>query len=159
MPEFEPVERRTDLPVRDRVELLLETVRDVIRRMRRRLLLVEIAVAISCAVLIASMVAIAGVPLTGFGGLIGANQDRAEEVRTLVKRVQIQRAASIRRNCEDVNARHDSTIRELDRIVTALPASRRARARQRRAATVALIDALAPHRDCDALVARNVKAP
>lgn len=50
--------------------------------------------------------------------------------------------------CEQQNARHDKTLRILDREIARLPRRARARATRERAGTVALIDALSPRRDC-----------
>lgn len=54
-------------------------------------------------------------------------------------------------SCEDSNRRHDNAIRQLDRLIGQIPPGpRRERARQSRASTVLLIDALAPKFDCEA---------
>jgi hypothetical protein len=71
--------------------------------------------------------------------------------------IQQQRAEAV--NCREQNARHDAAITELDRLIRLLPLSRRARAVQGRDGTVALIEALAPKRDCSALVRRTVNDP
>lgn len=62
--------------------------------------------------------------------------------------IQEERAASVRRACLDQNARHDDTITAL---YTLAPASRG------RDATITLINALVPRRDCDALVTLTVR--
>jgi len=54
--------------------------------------------------------------------------------------------------CLATNERHDATIRTLDELIRKLPADRRARARENRTSTVALLEAIAPRRDCKALV-------
>jgi len=58
-------------------------------------------------------------------------------------------------NCLEQNTRHDETIRALDDAIAGLPPDRRQRAQANRDNTVALIDALAPKRDCRALAARQ----
>lgn len=69
----------------------------------------------------------------------------------------IARAAAIERSrvdvlvrsCRQQNRNHDKTIRILDRRIAQFPPGRRRdRAERGRAFTVALIEALAPHRDC-----------
>jgi hypothetical protein len=77
--------------------------------------------------------------------------------RDLIRAIQAERARNILQNCLDTNARHDATIRQLHRLVDRLPAGpRKVRAVQGMAGSVALIDALAPRRDCKALAARQV---
>jgi hypothetical protein len=76
--------------------------------------------------------------------------------------IQTEREQSIRTACVDQNARHRATVAQLDArlrlaVATASPAQAR-QIRQSRAFTVALIDALAPVRDCDAVVRRSVRA-
>jgi hypothetical protein len=77
-----------------------------------------------------------------------------------VDKIQGERARNVQDNCEQVNQRHDNTIVALDGVLdqarkTAGPAQRK-QIQQSRAATVLLIDALAPKRDCNALVRRQV---
>ena len=52
------------------------------------------------------------------------------------------------RACREQNVRRARTIRELDRRLAALPPESRDRARESRDFTLALIEQLAPHRDC-----------
>jgi hypothetical protein len=73
-----------------------------------------------------------------------------------VQQIQAERALSSFRFCSETNARHDATLEELDRLVAGLPRAQRVRARRGQAGTVALIEALAPRRDCRALVKRQV---
>jgi len=73
-------------------------------------------------------------------------------VGNAVQQIQAERRTNIARACRDQNGRHDRTVRELDRLIAQLPVDQRARARRVRDANVALIDALAPHQDCAALV-------
>ena len=56
--------------------------------------------------------------------------------------------------CIQQNDRHDKTIASLDEQIAALPPRRKARAEAARDGTVALIDTLAPKRDCEALFVR-----
>jgi hypothetical protein len=77
----------------------------------------------------------------------------------LTEAIQEQRRDSILYGCREQNARHDRTIATLDRLIAQAPAGRRERARQGRAGTVLLIEALAPKRDCAALVTKAAPTP
>jgi len=69
------------------------------------------------------------------------------------QRVQQSRVEVTRTNCLAQNNRHDATVRKLDQLIADIPpGARRRRAERGRASTVALIDALAPKRDCKAVV-------
>jgi hypothetical protein len=58
---------------------------------------------------------------------------------------------ALERACNEQNVRHDRTVAKLDELVVGISDPvRRARAEQNRAGTVALIDALAPKRQCAA---------
>lgn len=92
-----------------------------------------------------------------------ALSSRAAETRRLAEangrlalEIQDERARSVRDSCEEVNRRHDSTIATLDKLLAKLPPSQRGRAKSNRDGTVLLIEALAPKRDCEALVRRTV---
>jgi hypothetical protein len=106
------------------------------------------------------------------------------ENHDLLQAIQAERAKNIRRSCEEQNARHDQTVDTLNRLVVqrlthrTVPASVkgaqlkvllagalrmadppvRAQMQQSIGSTVLLIESLAPHRDCSALVAQQVKA-
>lgn len=54
--------------------------------------------------------------------------------------------------CQQSNERHDNTVRVLDERIRQLPSAQRKRAEAGRAATVALIEALSPKRDCTKFV-------
>jgi hypothetical protein len=72
--------------------------------------------------------------------------------------IQRERAEAIRVNCQEQNVRHDLTIRKLDELIDRLPPGRRKRrAVSNRDGTVALIEALAPKRDCERLVRESVQ--
>lgn len=73
-----------------------------------------------------------------------------------IHQLQAERVESILRACRDTNQRHDRTIRSLDELIQRLPSAKRTRAVQSRAGTVLLINALAPHRDCETLARANV---
>lgn len=69
-----------------------------------------------------------------------------------------ERARNVQQNCMDTNRRHDATLRQLQRLVDELPPGpRKVRAVQGMAGSVALIDSLAPKRDCRALARRQIK--
>ena len=89
--------------------------------------------------------------------------NRAAETRRLTEangrlagEIQDERARSVRASCQEVNDRHDTTIATLDKLLAKLPPSQRARAKSSRDGTVLLIEALAPKRNCEALVRRTV---
>lgn len=94
----------------------------------------------------------------GFGVLtmIGAFLIVVVLLSDTTSQIQAERARNVRSACEAQNARHDNTIRQVDRLIAEAPPSRRARAGAGRAGTVLIIDALAPRRDCDALVKSQV---
>lgn len=75
-----------------------------------------------------------------------------------IRQIQQSREDSVRTSCEEQNARHDSTVAKLDDLIAALKDPvQAARARASKPGTVVLIDRLAPHRDCEALVRRLTK--
>jgi type VI protein secretion system component VasK len=78
--------------------------------------------------------------------------------RQVTAQIQKERERSIRTTCEEQNKRNKSTVRALDQLIEQAPASRRDRARQSRAGTVLLINALAPMQDCEELVRDRVKS-
>lgn len=83
----------------------------------------------------------------------------ANAVITPILWVQIQhsRQDSIRRACVEQNARYDGTVHALDQLIANVKRTDPARAKRAgegRASTILLISALAPRRDCRALVAR-----
>lgn len=74
-----------------------------------------------------------------------------------VRQINDERARNVTRSCEETNERHDATIRQLRNLVAGIPdRGRRERAEQGMASTVALINSLAPHRDCVALVRQQI---
>lgn len=71
--------------------------------------------------------------------------------------IQSQRADAIGAACVEQNVRHDKTIATLDALIAKLPPGpRRERSERNRDGTVLLIKALAPKRDCDALVRKSL---
>jgi hypothetical protein len=126
------------------------------RRLNKHVRYIEAACAVMAVFLIVSMGLTTGVPGTPLRGLIGENRARATEAKRLAEAIQVQRAASLRLLCTEQNGRHDRTVRELDRrlalAVRMASPSRARRIRESRAFTVALIEALAPHRDCATFV-------
>jgi hypothetical protein len=81
------------------------------------------------------------------GGLAKSNQ-LSHKAQNLAEQIQRQRVSVVGTSCQEQNARHDATITQLDQLIRKVPASRRQRARESRAGTVLLIDALVPKRDC-----------
>lgn len=79
----------------------------------------------------------------------------------VLREFQNQRKAFVRITCEDQNERHDNTTDKLTKLAQADIDSRKTEAgkeevRRRRDVTIGLIDALAPHQDCDALVEQAI---
>jgi hypothetical protein len=83
------------------------------------------------------------------------------KINPTIQAIQAERARNVRANCLDTNGRHDRTIATLDRrLQVAVRRAPPAQARQIRASrefTVALINALAPRRDCERLVKLQVR--
>lgn len=84
--------------------------------------------------------------------------EQQAEIANVIRQIQAERETNIRNNCESVNRRHRATIRQLDRIIDGLPPEERRAARERSANTILLIATLAPLRDCDEVVRRQVQA-
>jgi hypothetical protein len=87
---------------------------------------------------------------------VAVSSETAVSAKNLAEQIQRERARNIRSGCVESNARNRNTKRELDRLISELPARRRERAQASSAGTRLLIDALAPVRDCDSLVERQV---
>jgi hypothetical protein len=87
---------------------------------------------------------------------VAVSSETAVSAKNLAEQIQRERARNIRSGCAESNARNRNTKRELDRLISELPARRRERAQASSAGTRLLIDALAPVRDCDSLVERQV---
>jgi hypothetical protein len=88
------------------------------------------------------------------------NAARTREVAALARAIQDQRKDAIRSNCQAQNRRHRDTIRALDVLIARLPSGpRRARAKANRRGTVFLLNAIVPHQDCSALVAKAAPTP
>jgi hypothetical protein len=66
--------------------------------------------------------------------------------------IQASRVEVAKDNCRSQNERHDNTVRQLDNRIAELSGRERARADRNRDFTVSLIEALAPKRNCKALV-------
>lgn len=86
-------------------------------------------------------------------GVFGRTTENAE----FAEAIQDERARATLQACRAQNARHQATVKTLDRVIAGLPAGpRRQEATERRDGTVALIDALVPLRNCKKLVERTV---
>lgn len=76
----------------------------------------------------------------------------ADRLAQVVTQIQTERERNVRESCEDLNGRHDRTIARLERIAKDHHASR-----AQIEPAISIIEALAPHRDCDRLVASQVQ--
>lgn len=148
-------EARQDIWTRERITVVLKASIEDRRWLRRHVRYIEFAVAVFGITII--------VTTFGLVNLIQENGDRAREVRAAVQQIQTEREANIERACLDQNERHDDTIKELDlRLSLAtladpfMAATARIQIKQSRDFTVALIDALAPRRDCAAVKAQLI---
>lgn len=118
----------------------------MMRRATDKLAVVCTAICILC---------LAGVGV--WSGTVLDTNRQADQAAATAAQIQRERKRNIRTNCEDTNRRHDATVRQLRRLVDELPPGpRKVRAVQGMAGSVAVIQALAPKRDCRALVARQV---
>jgi Flp pilus assembly protein TadB len=88
--------------------------------------------------------------------LRGQDAARADEAKRLAAAIQASRLESVARSCRQDNDRHDATMHELDKrlaeLLTHASPARRAQILSSRASTIALINALAPKRDCSRAV-------
>lgn len=115
---------------------------DIQQRFRRWFILGMVAFA--CVALTSSAA------LVGFGFLLSKQSETTDEI-------QSQRKAAIRTSCEDQNERHDRTtdgIRRAANFAIKQHPERAEEIRQNTQVSIGLIDLLAPHQDCDALVKR-----
>lgn len=86
--------------------------------------------------------------LVGFGVLLKSQRNTTEQI-------QQQRRDAIRGNCEDQNAKHDDTIRKLFQAMKDAIKRHPVRGkeiRQSSKASIGLIDALVPKKNCDQVV-------
>lgn len=91
----------------------------------------------------------------------GHQQDKISSqqgaIARAVQAIQRQRAEAIWDGCRTQNYHHDLTIRRLDLLVQGIKnPARKLRAENNTAATVSLIDALAPAQDCKLLLAERL---
>lgn len=68
---------------------------------------------------------------------------------SVVAQIQIERERNVRQGCMETNARHDETVAK---VKTAISTP------EMRKVTIGLVDALAPHRDCERYVREQVEA-
>ena len=92
------------------------------------------------------------ISLVGFGILLSKQGQTTADIQT-------QRRESILRSCLEQNVRHDNTINQL-KIITAANLKQRpkeaSKIKESVAPTIALIDALAPKKECAKLVKESV---
>lgn len=138
------VERREDLDTRERVQEVLFAVVQDRKRTKRHIAFVEAALAVMGLVLIATAVAIAGIPGTGVVGLIGENRERTDQAARLVDQIQSERERNIRAACESDNAQAERQERALTRFKADDD-------------TRAFVRAILPQKkDCDVVVRRQI---
>lgn len=123
--------------------------RDVDKENQERLARIEAAVAAwtrrTSMILVLLFVATLGVGVISIYLLV-ENGNRTDDI-------QNERVATTLHACLDQNIRHDITIDRLNHIISQIKdPKQRARAEASEGSTIALIDALAPHRDCRAVV-------
>lgn len=95
------------------------------------------------------LLVVSAVVLVAIIKALGAANDAKDNVAA----IQDSRVALTRDTCEQQNSRHDNTIKRLNKLVNEIhdPRQRR-RAQANIAGTISLIDALAPHQNCTALI-------
>jgi len=76
------------------------------------------------------------------------------DLKGLIHQVQEQRYTSALRICEDQNSRRSHTVSVLNREIQKLKDGQRVRAEANKVATIALINALAPHQRCSVIAKR-----
>ena len=99
------------------------------------------------------LAAFSAIGLTSFAALLGYGK--------VIHDLKVTRITFIRYTCESQNQRHDKVIAELDRQIAKLPPKDREEARKSRDANVAILEALSPKQNCNALskVATGEKKP
>lgn len=145
-------DKRHDMPSRNRVEQIGESVDWIATRTSRVLVGIVIALFIlAFFTVLALNAAHSQVDQTRATAIV--SKRTADRLAAVVDEIQQQRRTNIRTNCEDQNRRHDKTIERLRDLGTQrhVPA-------ERLAPTIRLIDALAPHQDCDRLVRQQTGA-
>ena len=93
-----------------------------------------------------------------------ASWDATQQANDATSAIQQQRIDATRRNCLDQNLRHDTTLVTLDGLIDTATSRAQSKEEKKRvlasvAGTKALIEALAPKRDCDKVVAATVQQP
>lgn len=126
-------ERRADPPAHRDLEKRLE-------RFLSRALAAFAVLGISCAV-----------SLLGFGIVLDKQGEQADDI-------QQQRFDSIKRACEDTNARNKNVNAQIDSAIANLPADKKAKAEKQSAPFRAIISAAVPYTsDCEAYAQDRVK--
>lgn len=130
------------------------------RRRRDKLLL---GCALICTICTVATVLIVGPTVLDAHHLSAENEKRIKDVAVLTdanarltRQIQDERTHNVIVNCRDTNHRHDATISKLNELVAATSGAERARARANLAGTIALLEAIVPHRSCRALARRQV---
>lgn len=97
--------------------------------------------------------------LVGYGLLADQNGNRIDDNKQTISDIQQSRRDSVLISCREQNSRHDNTVKTLDGLISSSPPERKTQARQSRAFTVLLIDALVPKRNCQQRVRQLVEVP
>jgi hypothetical protein len=84
-----------------------------------------------------------------------SNRDDAQSAAAVAAQIQAERRRAAREDCVETNRRYHDTIATLDRLIEEAPPERKQRARESRASTVLLIEAMLPKRNCDLHVRRR----
>lgn len=117
-------------------------------QMRRRNILLAVAVVLSTGNAIVAPIS------------IRANAQRAKEARQLAVRIQQERTTSLREGCQQQNSRHNVAVSRLDEIYARagrnVGEQRRRQLEQSRKSFTLVVEGLAPHQNCEALVNSRV---
>jgi hypothetical protein len=94
-------------------------------------------------------------------GVLGVDRlsqtaERSHRNADIVDAIQEERARAVRMNCEGQNARNRETVRRVRERFRSLSPTERREGREGRDYTIALVNALAPVRNCDRVVRRTV---
>jgi len=87
---------------------------------------------------------------------VSTNRSKTLDNGDLVQQVQRSRAASLLDDCKDQNRRNLATVKVIGQQVTEYAPIQRAQARIRATEAIQIVNALAPVRDCEAIVTKRI---